>query len=67
MAIRQARFRCTGVPNDTMVREQIAALHGVTAWVMEPQSAGIIVKWEDTQVTPLRVELVFNAIGYQKI
>ena len=65
MAIRQARFRCTGVPNDVMLREQVSALRGVTTWTMEP--AGVIVSWEDTQLTPLRVELLLNAIGYRKI
>lgn len=67
MAIREARFRCTGTPDYGTLREQISMLHGVTAMAIDPQSAGVIVDWEDTQITPLRIELTLNAMGYQKL
>lgn len=67
MAIQEARFRCTGTPDFTVLKNQMAMLRGVTAMAIDPDSAGVIVNWEDTQVTPLRIELTLNAIGYQKI
>ncbi len=67
MAIREARFRCTGTPDYGMLREQISMLHGVTAMAIDPQNAGVIVDWEDTQITPLRIELTLNAMGHQKL
>lgn len=67
MAIREARFRCTGTPDYGRLREQISMLHGVTAMAIDPQNAGVIVDWEDTQITPLRIELTLNAMGYQKL
>ena len=48
MAIREARFRCTGTPDYGMLREQISMLHGVTAMAIDSQNAGVIVDWEDT-------------------
>lgn len=42
-------------------------LHGVTAMAIDSQNAGVIVDWEDTQITPLRIELTLNAMGYQKL
>ncbi len=43
MAIREARFRCTGTPDYGMLREQISMLYGVTAMAIDPQNAGVIV------------------------
>lgn len=67
MAIREAYFQCTSTPDFAVLKNQMLALRGVTALVMDSSKEGVIVNWEDTKITPQRVELTLNAIGYRKV
>ena len=66
MAIQAARFYCTGTPDYGALQDQMARMQGITGVALDRRAAGVTVGWEDTTVTPQRIELMLNALGYRK-
>lgn len=66
MAIQAAKFYCTGIPDYGVLQDQMARMPGITRVAIDRRAAGVTVDWEDTAVTPQRIELMFNALGYRK-